>query len=274
MLALIDGDIAAYRAAAATQKSFSFDPDEEPSIYANPKEAIEVVMHTIRLWKETAGAKDVLVMLTGKANFRKSVYPLYKSNRANTARPVALTQVHEAIRNNFKTAQVEGLEADDLLGMMLTAPKATGRTICVSTDKDLRTVPGLHLNPAKDKQPVFVMEADANRWWMTQALIGDTCDGYPGCPGIGPVKAAKALEVWDGTNPTEGWGLVCAAYRDKFIRDYGESEWITENSLKVYTEAMAQVRVARILRHGDYDKAKKEVILWTPKGMPQDRLAI
>jgi hypothetical protein len=40
-----------------------------------------------------------------------------------------------------------------------------------------------------------ITEAQADRFHMIQTLTGDVTDGYPGCPGIGPVKAEQILNV-------------------------------------------------------------------------------
>ena len=95
-----------------------------------------------------------------------------------------------------------------------------------------------------------------------QTLTGDTCDGFPGCPGIGPVKAKKLIdnvgsEAFEVYN-REGrdvfhqfmWACIVAAYAKKG-RDA--------------QYALTQARVARILRHDDYDFKTGRPILWEPK---------
>lgn len=254
MIALIDGDLAAYRAAAATQTDINWGDGEPSTIHANPEEAVKAAIYTIKLWQETAGASKVLVCLTGRGNFRKSVYPLYKSNRSDKPRPLALKAVQQAIHDEFPTAVVDGLEADDLLGLALTSPKFMGKSVCVSMDKDLRTVPGLHLNPLKGSTPEFIGEAEANRNWFTQALTGDPSDGYPGCRSIGPVKAERVLSGWCGSELLMGWGRVIETFR-KFTDGH---EMLGDMA------ALQMLRVSRILRDGDYNKATKEVRLWHP----------
>ncbi len=249
MLALIDGDIAAYRAAAGAQKDLQWEPDGPKESYVNPKEAADAAVATVKLWADQAGASKVLVCLTGDGNFRKTILPTYKANRSGVVRPLALKSTREALRDAFEVALVDGLEADDLLGMMLTLPKLKAKAVCVSTDKDLQTVPGVHFNPAKDAFPGFVTEAQANRWWFTQALTGDACDGYQGCRKVGKTKAPVLLSEWDGTDLVEGFAIVERAFA-KSGHEPGE--------------ALTSLRVARILRHGDFDKHKREVRLWHP----------
>ena len=251
MLAMIDGDLAAYRASAACQRNLDWGDGSAPEAHVNPDEAARSAIMTIRLWAEQADAKRILVCLTGSGNFRKSVLPSYKANRKDAPRPLALLHVRQAIREAFATACVDGLEADDLLGLAVSNPRLMGRCVAVSGDKDLKGTPGFHLHPIHDTAPVFVSEANANHMWLGQALTGDPSDGYAGCPGVGAVRAGKLLAPWDGQDAAEGFAIVAAEYARR-----GQPEGA----------ALIQARVARILRHGDYAKGAREVRLWAPSG--------
>jgi DNA polymerase-1 len=83
---------------------------------------------------------------------------------------------------------------------------------------------------------------------MFQTLVGDTSDGYKGCPGVGKVKAEKLL-IDAMENGVPLWTVVKAQY---------EAKDLTE------ADALTQARLARILRWSDWDNEKKEPILWTP----------
>lgn len=167
--------------------------------------------------------------------------PTYKANRSGMARPIHLGTVRKTMCQRFDHRVVDGLEADDIIGVLATREKYAD-AIIVSPDKDLLTVPGRHLSPLKDDGVIVISEAEANRRWMLQTLMGDTSDGYKGIPRVGPVKAAKLL----GTARTlpAMWRAVVQAYRDAGL---------TED------DALMTARVARILRDTDYDKASKEV---------------
>jgi DNA polymerase-1 len=80
---------------------------------------------------------------------------------------------------------------------------------------------------------------------MFQTLVGDTSDGYKGCPGVGKVKAEKLL----AGNDKLYWEIVRATF---------EKAGLTEQ------DALTQARLARILRFSDWDNEKKEPILWSP----------
>jgi DNA polymerase-1 len=153
--------------------------------------------------------------------------------------------VRERAEAVFKTKSFAGLEADDVMGILATKPSDKRRIIC-SADKDMKTLPATIWN-GKDLETYSVLQADM--FHMYQTLIGDTADGYKGCPGIGPVKAEKLLAEATNEGVQYMWPAVVAAY---------ESKGLTE------ADALLQARLARILRHSDWDGEKKQPILWTP----------
>ncbi|MGH7746922.1 MAG: hypothetical protein ACREQ5_19535, partial [Candidatus Dormibacteria bacterium] len=60
-------------------------------------------------------------------------------------------------------------------------------------DKDLDQIPGKHYNFMKEVS-YEVSKEEAQRFFYFQLLCGDSIDNVPGCKGIGPKKADKALE--------------------------------------------------------------------------------
>lgn len=242
--ALIDGDIVAYQVAAMSEVSSTFDGTGEPTF--DPTEVREGLKKTLEKWTAAADCGDYLILLTGPLNFRKLVTPTYKSGRVDKRKPVALGFAKDTLRTEFGAMESPWLEADDLIGLMLTGSMAEGRGVAVSIDKDLRTVPGLHCNPLKGGVR-NVTEDYANKFWMTQVLTGDPVDGYGGVPGVGPAKAAKALA--GRTSLHSLWVGVQTVYAARKM---------------TVQDALATARLARILRTGDYDKDTKEVLLWHP----------
>jgi DNA polymerase-1 len=199
--------------------------------------------------KEKLGAKKVVVCISDSSrNFRKEIYPNYKANRDPRRKPVALPHLRSYLAKKYGAKVHDGLEADDVLGILCTHPKKFKgeKPIIVTIDKDLLQIPGRHYNPDKDiKRMVNLSQGDMQ--FYTQALTGDSTDNYPGCPGIGP---KRALAILTGARPTpEMWPLIRAAY---------------ERAGKTEEEALVQARIARILRYSDYDIKRKEPILWTP----------
>ena len=87
-------------------------------------------------------------------------------------------------------------------------------SVIVSTDKDLDMIPGLHYDWVKE-QGYIVSQEDAMRWFFTQMLTGDAVDNIPGVPGIGPKKAARALE---GATTQE---QMLEVVRTLYVQSYG-----------------------------------------------------
>jgi len=245
-VALIDGDIAAFRAAAACSKTFDFGDGVigQKNDFAGSADA---AISTIDTWARLAKCKDVLVCFTGTHNFRRNVLPSYKANRTK-GKPATFQHTVEAVHERFETRMVDGLEADDLLGILLTTPGKYDDAVCCTIDKDLRTVAGRHFNPLKETKPVTIPQSYGDWFWMVQTLKGDAVDGYTGLPGCGEKTAEKILGS-PGAPVEALWRFVLKAYRDKKLTE---------------TDALIQARVARILRRCDYDKQTKEVLLWHP----------
>jgi 5'-3' exonuclease len=255
-LALIDGDIIAFRAAAGACQTFDFGDGDGKSTSSNPEQARECALDAVSSWQRLAKCRDVLVCFTGLTNFRKHILPTYKASRTKGKPPDYWTTV-QAIHDRFPTRVVEGLEADDVLGILATTDRFIGNSIILTQDKDLRTVPGRHMNPIKETRPVEVSEADATYFWLLQTLMGDPTDGYVGIPGTGPAKARAVLGQSSVVSIPRLWPWVVAAYQKAKLTE---------------ADALTQARCARILHRSDYDKITKEILLWHPK-TPQ-RLAL
>jgi DNA polymerase-1 len=245
--ALIDGDIVCYRAAVVQQTQFNWDRDTTTvALSGSPQEAAETAVQLVRAWTKLAGCRQATVCFTGTDNFRRRLLPSYKANRTS-GKPLVYQETVMAVEERFRTERVNGLEADDLLGIMATSDRHRDNAVVVSIDKDMRSFPGVHLNPMKETKPVIQTLTEADYWWLLQTLMGDAIDGYVGIPGVGAVKAAGILE---GTRSVDVmWPKVVKAFQAKKL---------TESA------ALVQARVARILRHEDYDRAAKEILLWHP----------
>lgn len=132
-------------------------------------------------------ASDYVVYLTGKDNFRKTLYPAYKANR-KAPRPKHYDALRKYLMDVEMAVVSYGEEADDLLGI-----NQTQDTIICSIDKDLLMIPGRHYNFVK-KQFSEIDEEEARRNFYRQLLTGDATDNIPGIHGLGPKKANDLLD--------------------------------------------------------------------------------
>lgn len=233
--ALIDADYLAYHTAAAAH-----------SHQMDQLEMHEKMMTELEQWMTAACApKAILVFSCSRDdNFRRDHYPLYKTNRTATP-PALLGEAHKLLQNSrFPTLSRPRIEADDVIGILMTNGAITN-PVCISRDKDLRQIPGWHLNPYVEDFPVRVTNDEADRLFYQQWLTGDSTDGFGGIKGMGPKRAVGLLE---GLQPHEWEKACCEAYF---------------NAGMTWDEAMAQARCARILRAGDWDPYGKAPRPWT-----------
>lgn len=254
---LIDGDQFVFKATAALEKDTRWD-DQNHVLYSNADECWTNVQSMLDRIFERFRSNEHALCFTTAPNFRREVDPTYKMNRSSR-KPLCYSEIRERCETKYNCLAMPGLEADDVMGILATKPNGQHKII-VSQDKDMRSIPGTVWN---GKDLLAITEPEADLFHLMQTLTGDTSDGYPGCPGIGPKKAEVILhpttnadaKFADGSvfipNPTvaQGWPLVIAAYL---------KAGLTEE------HALTQARLARILRWTDWDGENKRPILWTP----------
>jgi len=200
MLALVDGDIVAYRCAAscnANPKLGRDEPEPESTAIQRTDEILYRICNTL-------GTQDYRVFLSSDENFRKVLDPRYKANRTQP-KPEYLNAVRSFLVEEWGAELCPGYEADDGIGIA-----ATGDTIVCSIDKDLKQISGWHFNFVKNElSEVYPRDAIRNFWH--QMLTGDRSDNVFGIEGVGDVRAARVLS---GVDPQEMEALVWDCYRD------------------------------------------------------------
>lgn len=240
---LIDGDILAYKNAAAVETSLNIY-DDVYTIYADLGDAMARVIDEVEALKTASTIDRVVVAFSDrKVNFRKGINSQYKANRSGTKKPLIYYDLRDSICAKYDAVIYPSLEADDVMGILGSAPKS--EYVLVSIDKDMRTIPcSLFI----DNTYVDISLAEANRNFLKQTLTGDTTDNYKGCVGIGEVKAAKHLAEFNMVDDLDrAWDRVVELFKAA-----GQTE----------EDAIRESRMARILRHGEYDVATGEIKLW------------
>lgn len=235
---LIDGDIVAYRYSSTVEQEVDWG-DDVWSLWSDAKEAKQLILQYLDHLVEATAADDFVFTFSDKDNFRKTIYPDYKSNRKGKRKPTCYKGVKTWIESEYESIEMPALEGDDVMGILATSGKYE-ETVIVSEDKDMKTIPGLLWRAAEMEN---ISEEYADYYHLYQTLVGDPTDGYKGCKGVGDKRATDILSK----DPT--WEAVVKAYEKA-----GQTE----------EEALVQARLARILRASDYNTNTKEPILWTP----------
>ncbi len=140
-------------------------------------------------------------------SFKEEQYQGYKANRSEM--PPDLVQQVPYIRRALEAyripiLQLEGYEADDVIGTLARKAAATAHTVfIVSSDKDMLQLVGDKvsvLNPPKDNlicdaaKVEELLGVPPSRVVDVMALRGDSIDNIPGAPGIGDVGSVKLIK--------------------------------------------------------------------------------
>lgn len=141
--------------------------------------------------------------------FRHDAFPEYKAQREETPEDIKLSvpvikQVLEAM--HIPILQVDGFEADDIIGTIATRFGADGiETFMLTPDKDYGQLIGPNVfmyRPRHGGGYEILGEKEVGEKYGIPtpaqvidllALMGDSADNFPGCPGVGEKTAAKLI---------------------------------------------------------------------------------
>lgn len=141
--------------------------------------------------------------------FRHEVFPAYKAQREETPEDIRqsvpiIKQILEAMR--IPILQVDGFEADDVIGTAATRFGTDGIDIFMLTpDKDYGQLIGPRVFMFRPRhgggyETLGEKEVESKYGIPTPAqvidllaLMGDSADNFPGCPGVGEKTAAKLI---------------------------------------------------------------------------------
>jgi 5'-3' exonuclease len=147
----------------------------------------------------------------GAHTFRNDLYDGYKANRP--APPEELVPQFDMARSvseliGWKSYGEPGMEADDLIGSMVTNWEGKADITIVSGDRDLLQLlrPGVKVALIKkgySEYDIYTDERFIEEYGITpyqyidkKAFTGDTADGYPGVKGIGPKTALTLIKQY------------------------------------------------------------------------------
>ena len=146
--------------------------------------------------------------------FRHDAFPEYKAQREETPEDIKLSvplikQILEAM--HIPILQVDGFEADDIIGTVATRFGSDGiETFMLTPDKDYGQLIGPNIfmyRPRHGGGYEIIGEKEVGDKYGIPtpaqvidllALMGDTADNFPGCPGVGEKTAAKLINQFGG----------------------------------------------------------------------------
>lgn len=171
--------------------------------------AIMGFLNTLHEVKEKMHPTLLGVAFDHGKTFRNEAYPAYKAQREETPEDIRasvpiIKQLLEAF--HIPILQADGFEADDVIGTLATEAGRQGiETFMLTPDKDYGQLVGdnvfimrprhgggydkIGIDEIKEKygisRPAQVIDL--------LALMGDSADNFPGCPGVGEKTAVKLI---------------------------------------------------------------------------------
>ena len=197
-LLLVDGSSYLYRA-------FHAMPDLRNAQGA-PTGAIYGMINMLRKLRSDYPAAYIACVFDARGKtFRDELYDQYKANRASMPEDLArqIEPIHEAVRAmGWPILEVEGIEADDVIGTLAVEAVRHGmRTVISTGDKDLAQLVNEHVtlvntmsNERFDREGVIAKFGVPPEQIVDYlSLVGDAVDNVPGVEKVGPKTAAKWL---------------------------------------------------------------------------------
>ena len=142
--------------------------------------------------------------------FRSKAFPAYKAQREATPEDIrkAVPIIKDLLRAwNIPILQVDGYEADDVIGTLATKAGAEGVTTYMLTpDKDYGQLVSENVFIFRPRHgggyETMGIEEVKNKYGIPSttavidllALMGDSADNFPGCPGVGEKTAVKLID--------------------------------------------------------------------------------
>jgi len=195
---LVDGSSYLYRAFHALPPLTNSSGQQTGAIYG--------VLNMLRKLLDTYHPRYMAVVFDAKGKtFRDDIYPEYKAHRPPM--PDELSSQVEPLLDVVRAMglpllQVEGVEADDVIGTLAQqAARAGWDTVISSGDKDLAQLVNQHVSLINTMNDTRLDEQGVvEKFGVTPgqiidflALVGDSSDNIPGVPKVGPKTAAKWL---------------------------------------------------------------------------------
>lgn len=195
----------------------------------------------IKQFKEKYG--EIVIACDSKRSWRKDFFPFYKSNRKKAREESGLDwtlifetlgKIREELKENFpyKVIEVEGAEADDIIGVLAARKAPHEEILILSSDKDfvqLQKYPNvIQYSPIMKR---FVKTDDPHKFVKEHILRGDKGDGIPNFLSADNVFASgerqktinsKKLSEWLDKSPEE----ICI--NENMLRGYRRNQMLVD----------------------------------------------
>ncbi len=214
---------------------------------------------------------------TAAKTFRDEIFKEYKATRQETPEDIrsGIPIVKEIIRGfNIPILEMDGYEADDIIGTLATRAATEGFTVYMMTpDKDFGQLVKdnvLLYKPAYMGNAVDVLgpKEVCEKWDIENVsqvidilgLQGDTSDNIPGIPGIGPKTAAELLKQFKSVE-----GIVANADKLKGkqkerVEQFGDQAILSKKLATIITDVPIEFHEENLRYKGPDEKVLRPIM--------------
>lgn len=214
---------------------------------------------------------------TTKPTFRDEIFKEYKATRQETPEDIraGIPVVKEIIRGfNIPILELDGFEADDIIGTLATKACTQGFTVYMMTpDKDFGQIvndcvflykPAYMGNAVDILGPKEVCEkwdiANVSQVIDILGLQGDASDNIPGIPGVGPKTAADLIKQFGSVENIVANADKLKGKLKERVEQFGEQAILSKKLATIITDVPIEFDEAA-LRYSGPDENKLKPIL-------------
>lgn len=254
-LVLIDGHALAYRMFYALPlESFNTKTGEPTNAtYGFTRTLLELIL-------SQNPPEYLAVSFDVGATFRDDIFADYKGTREKM--PDELSQQIERIKQvvaalNIPILELEGYEADDVLGTVARQAKPQGVPVHIITgDRDLLQLVDENTRvelPSRSSQPPELYDETAvlqklgvrpDQVVDYKALVGDTSDNIPGVRGVGEKTAVKLLNEYGSLDAIYANLPAIKGALGQKLADGRESAYLSQKLARIITDAPITLKLA------------------------------
>ncbi|WP_166242254.1 DNA polymerase I [Paenibacillus turpanensis] len=229
----------------------------------------------LRLIREEQPTHFLVAFDAGKITFRHEGYTEYKGGRAKT--PPELSIQFPLIKElldafSIQRFELEGYEADDIIGTLTKAADEQGQEVLVVTgDKDMLQLASDKVSIALTRKGISEVERYdpkeiQEKYGLTpqqiidlKGLMGDSSDNIPGIPGVGEKTALKLLAEYGSVEAVlENADALTGKMKEK-VRDNAESARMSKKLATIFREVPMELDWEQLKYEGYEGSALKSM---------------
>jgi DNA polymerase-1 len=214
---------------------------------------------------------------TAAKTFRDKIFKEYKATRQETPEDIrsGIPTVKEIIRGfNIPIIEMDGYEADDIIGTLATRAATEGFTVYMMTpDKDFGQLVKenvLLYKPAYMGNAVDILgpKEVCEKWDIENVsqvidilgLQGDTSDNIPGIPGIGPKTAAELLKQYKTVEGIVAHAGELKGKQKERVEQFGEQAILSKKLATIITDVPVEFLEESLRYKGPDEKMLRPIL--------------